>query len=149
MKNPKAPKNILITGASSGIGSALAVEYAKDGVTLLLMGRDENRLRKIAVKCREKGAEAEISVVDVTDRCAMHDAIFDLDNKYPIDLAIANAGISGVSGGAEDPTEEIYNGFNVNVNGVLNTILPAAEKMKERKFGQIAIMSSLDRKSVV
>jgi len=139
----KNPKNILITGASSGIGAALALEYAKNGVTLLLMGRDKNRLREIADKCRKKNANAEISAVDVTNKNAMHDAILELDDKYPIDLIIANAGISGVSGGVEDPIEEIYNGFNVNVYGVLNTILPAAEKMKKRESGQIAIMSSL------
>ncbi|MDA0656963.1 MAG: SDR family NAD(P)-dependent oxidoreductase, partial [Proteobacteria bacterium] len=60
MKTPKntpknAPKSILITGASSGIGAALALAYANSGVTLALTGRNERRLAALAEACRERG----------------------------------------------------------------------------------------------
>ena len=56
----KNPQNIVITGASSGLGAALAVHYAAPGVTLYLHGRNEERLEKTAVSCREQPAPASM-----------------------------------------------------------------------------------------
>ena len=62
------PRSILITGASSGIGRALAREYAAAGVRLTLVGRDAARLEAVAAECRAKGAGVEIGQVDVRDQ---------------------------------------------------------------------------------
>lgn len=138
-------KNILITGASSGIGAALALHYAQEGHFLLLTGRDEGRLQDIADQCRAHGARVEICLVDVTERTAFANWLLQMDQIIPIDLVIANAGISGGTGGAENGSwiASEYKIFDVNVNGVLNTILPLIPRMMERRCGQIAIMSSL------
>jgi NADP-dependent 3-hydroxy acid dehydrogenase YdfG len=64
------PKSILITGASSGIGAALARVYAAPGVKLALGGRDAGRLGRIAADCRTGGAEVDAARVDVTDAAA-------------------------------------------------------------------------------
>ena len=152
----KAPKHILITGASSGIGEALAYEYAGPGVILALTGRNAARLEAVAHKCREDGAEVHQAVLDVTARDMMHKWIYDLDARFEFDLVIANAGISGGTGSVScssntftkntftgEPPEQVRNIFDVNVGGVFNTIDPVLPNMAQRGRGQIAIMSSL------
>ena len=138
---PKNPTSILITGASSGIGAALAVAYAAPGVTLFLSGRDQNRLSETAQVCSEKGAEIFAQTIDVTHRDAMAEWILKSDSQTPLDLVIANAGISGGS----DPqnTDTTRHIFETNVDGVLNALLPIIPQMIARKHGQLALMSSL------
>ena len=135
----RRPRAILVTGASSGLGAALALAYAGPGVELALGGRNRDRLEEIAAQCRERGAGVELRVVDVTDAAAMGAWILEADEAAPLDLVIANAGISG-GGVGGDADRRI---FAVNVGGVLNTVLPAIPPMQSRRRGQIAIISSL------
>ncbi len=135
----KQPHSIAITGASSGIGEALAHEYSGPGVTLALCGRNGDRLRAVAEACRAQGAEAEGSVLDVTDARAMASWIETIDRRAPLDLIIANAGIAAEPG-CGDQTRAI---FEVNLDGVINTVTPALNPMRDRRRGQIAIVSSL------
>jgi short-subunit dehydrogenase len=144
------PKTILITGASSGIGEALAVEYAKHDVFLALSGRDAERLEAIRLRCRNKGATLDARVIDVTDAQAMAAWIAEIEAKRPLDLVIANAGVSAGTGGGRERPEQARKVMAINVDGVMNTVLPAIEAMLTReptrvdnKRGQIAIMSSL------
>src|SRR5258708_33159460 len=67
----KSFHHIVITGASSGIGEALALDYAAPGIALGLTGRDAARLAKVADACRVKGATVRADTVDATDRPAM------------------------------------------------------------------------------
>jgi short-subunit dehydrogenase len=136
--------SILITGASSGLGEALALDYAAPEVTLFLSGRDAGRVEAVAAACRTRGARAEGRVVDVTDHAAMAAWIAACDAAGPLDLVIANAGVAGVADGhAEGVDEEAHHVFPVNIDGVVNTVLPALAPMRRRKRGQIVIMSSL------
>ncbi len=139
----KNPRNIFITGASSGIGEALALYYAKEDVRLYLTGRHPERLEDIVSQCEVKGAVVEGRVLDVTDKGAMAQWIAELE---PLDLVIANAGISGGSGGVMngEPVNQARKIFDVNLTGVLNTIEPSLEGMLNKNHkGQIAIVSSL------
>lgn len=137
-------KHIVITGASSGLGAALALAYAAPGVVLGLMGRDEARLQMMAAACLSKGAEVIIGHVDVVDVAAMQAWLTNFDEQYPIDMLIANAGISGGMGRAKgEATDLVRRIFAVNVDGVLNTLLPIVPRMCNRERGQIAIISSL------
>lgn len=136
------PKHILITGASNGIGAALAKSYADTGVALYLSGRDQTRLTKIAGECAKLGANINIKLIDVTNQQEMREWISSLPH---LDLCIANAGIaigdiSPNDEGYEDVARKI---FDVNLIGVMNTIHPAIDIMKTQSFGQIAITSSL------
>jgi NADP-dependent 3-hydroxy acid dehydrogenase YdfG len=137
------PTAILITGASSGIGAALARAYAAPGVVLALSGRDAARLQDVAEACREAGAQVLAETVNVTDADAMAAWIGTVDGAAPLDLVIANAGVAaGMETGGGD-AGEARRIFRVNVDGVLNTVGPAVAVMGSRGRGQIAIMSSL------
>jgi len=140
------PQTILITGASSGIGAALARHYAAPRVTLLLTGRHNGRLAAIAKECEARGARVVSATIDVCSREPLAAWLLAQDEATPIDLAIANAGISGGTAGrgihGETP-EQVQAIFNVNVGGVLNTVLPLLPRFTARRKGQIALMSSL------
>lgn len=132
---------ILITGASSGIGEALAHHYADEGVTLFLSGRNAERLEMVADECRRRKAEVHTETVDVIDQAAMAVWIDHCDSLHPLDLVIANAGVSGgATANLDTATRAI---FAANIDGVLNTVHPALDHMRARKSGQIAIVSSL------
>lgn len=137
------PGCILITGASSGIGQALALDYAAPGRRLLLTGRDTARLEAVAEACRSRGAEVAAAVIDVTDRQGLADWLLARDGERPVDLAIANAGISAGTGSGGESEDQARAIFAVNLDGVLNTVQPLIPRFVARRRGQIALMSSL------
>ncbi|CAA7622031.1 Uncharacterized oxidoreductase MXAN_5909 [Candidatus Terasakiella magnetica] len=137
------PVSILITGASSGLGAGLAQAYARPGTALFLSGRDAARLEAVAEACRALGAESHTSITDVTDAAAVARWVEASHQRQPLDLVIANAGISGGTFGGAESAEQTRAIFAVNVDGVVNTIMPAIALMREQGRGQVAIMSSL------
>lgn len=139
----KTPRNIIITGASSGLGTALAMEYAKTGNILHLQGRNAGRLNKISESCRVRGATVYPQIIDVVDAISMQNWIQFADSIAPLDLLIANAGISAGTGGNGESSEQIRKIFATNIDGVINSVQPIIPLMQKRKSGQIAIMSSL------
>ena len=120
-----SPRSILITGASSGIGAALARAYAAPGVHLALSGRDAGRLAAIDTEVRRQGATTTPVVLDVTDRAALREWIATVDRTNPIDLVIANAGISPGTSGSTDEAEQVRRIFAINIDGVVDTVLAA------------------------
>jgi short-subunit dehydrogenase len=139
----REPRSIIVTGASSGLGAALAALYAGPGVHLALSGRDAARLAAVSAACRSAGAEVSEATLDVTERAALAAWLEATDRQWPIDLAIANAGISAGTGAGFETPEQIRAIFAVNLDGVLNTILPLLPRMRARRRGQVALMSSL------
>ncbi|MGH1376011.1 MAG: SDR family NAD(P)-dependent oxidoreductase [Alphaproteobacteria bacterium] len=139
------PKTIIITGASSGIGQELAKYYAQKGITLGLIGRNQTRLDQTATICREQGAHVITKIIDVRKREELITWMKTIDDQYPVDLLIANAGISAGTGNnttSESP-EQIHAIFDINLYGVLNTIEALQARMIERGHGQIALLGSL------
>lgn len=135
--------SILITGGSSGIGRALATELAKPGVRITLTGRDQNRLNDAVQACRAKGADVEGHVLDVTDSHALAQLIDAADKARPLDLVIANAGISGGAGSDAKDADQTQRIIDINITGVINTVLPAVDAMRTHGRGRIGIVSSL------
>lgn len=142
------PESILVTGASSGIGKALALHYAAPEVTLFISGRDQERLDAVANQCREAGATVSAWVGDVTDTTGMRDWILSCDDECPLNLVIANAGVALGAAEVKGLHQAAVDSFHINVNGVFNTVHPALEIMSQRrpypvKDAQVAVMSSV------
>ena len=137
-------RSIILTGASSGIGEALALKYAQQGHVLWLNGRNAERLKDVAARCRELGAEVHADTVDVTELDNMQQWITAAAEPRGIDLVVANAGISGGASGIGDEDEtQVRDIFAVNLAGVLNTLLPALPIMQRQGHGHLALMSSI------
>ena len=124
-------KNILLTGASSGIGEALALYYAKQPETenIFICGRNQQRLQAVKEVCEKAGtAKIHARILDVTNRPAMERWINEAEQTAPLNLVFANAGVATL----EETPENIFNTFNINVMGVVNTVTPAVEIYKKR-----------------
>lgn len=134
--------NILISGASSGIGAALARAYAAPGTQLMLWGRDRARLASVAEDCRARGADTATSCFDLTDLAQLHAA---LEAAGDIDIAIFNAGLGGSL-----PHDKIsQDGALAARMATVNFTAPVvganvvAEKMGPRGGGRIVLIGSV------
>jgi short-subunit dehydrogenase len=139
-------RRVAITGASSGLGQALALACARPGATLQLAARSAERLAGVAAACRAAGAEVTETLLDVRDAAAAGEWIAAMPG---LDLLIANAGVSGGTGGGSEPAAQIRAIFDTNVTGVLNTALPAMAAMAAQPpgpdglRGRIAVIASV------
>lgn len=135
--------NTLITGASSGIGAALAEACARRGDTLFLCARNMARLGTVAAQCSALGAAGvHVRVVDVRDEELTRNWLEDCEKAAPIERVFANAGV----GTGVESEENVRTTFATNVNGCLNVVLPAIEIFRRRKSSarkQILITASI------
>lgn len=138
-------KIVFLTGASSGIGEALAVDIAKRGAILGLLARREELLRELAEKCEAVGGKARVFACDVVDAIAVRDAADVLRDEFgKIDILIANAGI----GGNNKETQMLQPAavkkvIDINLIGAVNSIHAVLPEMLERGSGQLVAISSL------
>lgn len=141
----KTPRCILITGATGGIGGALAPAYAAPGVTLILQGRRLDRLEEMAEQCRAAGARVILHALDVRDLDALREWISRISDTEQPDLIIVGAGLNTSTGAnAEGEVWELSEALiEVNVLAAIATVQSALPAMRARKQGQIALFSSL------
>lgn len=143
------PRVILITGANSGIGAALAATYAKPGNTLYLVARDMDRLNSVAATCSKDGATASVHAIDLAADDA-RDRMVKLVNEIAgrhggIDMVAVVAGTVSINEPNSTGWDENFAEYIVQLNvlGAIKTVFPAWEKMKQRKKGKIVLLSSI------
>jgi short-subunit dehydrogenase len=139
------PLCIVVTGASSGLGAALARAYAAPERVLGLIGRNAGRLEAVADSCRQCGAAVETAVLDVADPAAVSTWMLTFDTKSPVDLLIANAGISAGTrpDGSREGLGAAREVVRINLLGVINSVESLLPRMLERHSGQIAVVASM------
>lgn len=144
-RTQSTPATILITGATGGIGAALARAFATPGRTLILHGRDAVRLASICEECRERGAHVLSLTFDLRETDAVIAALRAVSEQESIDLAIVNAGVTQTIGDGEqvESLEAARGVLGVNLDGALATVAGVLPAMRRRGRGQIALMSSL------
>lgn len=132
---------VFITGASSGIGAALAHEYARLGAIVALTARREDLLQKLA---SELSCQTAIYPLDVRDVAALKNAMADFTQKFGLpDIIIANAGVSHGTLTEEEDLEVCQTIFDINVMGMINTFHPFIKPMKQRKSGVLVGIASV------
>jgi short-subunit dehydrogenase len=143
------PRTILITGASSGVGAALALAhaqaYARFGVTLLLWGRDEARLEETASQCRAYGATVATQSFDLRDAAGFVAKLSAADAQMPIELAIFNAGLGGTIAKGEfaEAPQTAQAIAEVNFVAPVAGASMLAGAMAKRGRGQIVLVGSI------
>ena len=137
-------KKVFITGASSGIGKALALAYAKRGYSVGLTARREEILQDVAQACEKLGGIPFVYQLDVQDaeKCKSVADQFMAD-AGSIDIAIANAGIGGDDGLFSGDSNQINTILNTNILGVTNTLMPFIPAMKAQNSGALVCISSV------
>jgi len=139
-----ANKVVLITGASSGIGRALALELARRGAAVGLLARREDLLQEVVKEIAGHGGKASALPADVTDANAVRATVSALQSEFgPIDLLIANAGVGATIAGGKLEPEGVAKVFDVNVIGVVSSVTAVIPQMIERGRGHLAVISSL------
>ncbi|MDQ3634002.1 MAG: SDR family NAD(P)-dependent oxidoreductase [Acidobacteriota bacterium] len=138
-------KVILLTGASSGIGEALAFSMAERGAVLGLVARREKLLKPIKEKIEANGGTARYFVCDVMENEKLFEAAESLRNEFgKIDIMIANAGIGGNNTETRNlEPDAVAKVININLLGAVNSVAAVLPEMLEKKSGQLVAVSSL------
>ncbi|PYS90631.1 MAG: hypothetical protein DMF64_14610 [Acidobacteria bacterium] len=135
---------VLITGASSGIGHALAVELARRGAAVGLLARRLEPLQEIVREIEATGGRALALPADVTDQDAVRTAAESLRARFgQVDVLIANAGVGGRIGNAEFDAQDVADVLKINVVGAANSVAAVLPEMRARGRGQLVAISSL------
>jgi short-subunit dehydrogenase len=137
--------NVIITGASSGLGRALALWFATRGARVYAAARREKQLASLKAEAAS-GPGAVVPVpLDVSDTGAVESTLLALDGATPggIDLVVANAGLGAMSTGRQGEWPAVERMLRVNVLGATATLTALAPRMRERQRGHLVGISSL------
>ncbi|TDJ64086.1 MAG: SDR family oxidoreductase [Proteobacteria bacterium] len=136
-------KTALITGASRGIGRAIAEAYAREGANVVLNARDPGRLEEAAASLRDTYDVAVTAYAcDVSQRAAVDDMIVAVERTGQIDILVNNAGIHKSARFVDYSFEDFKNIMEVNVYSVFHVTQAALPKMIERQAGRIINIGS-------
>ena len=141
MSQSLAGKAVLVTGASSGIGRAIARRFAAEGAELALVARSTDRMEALAA---EIGGKPHIVTADLTDPAAVERMVADTEGRLgQIDVLVANAGIYVPGLAAEGDPDAWDRMIALNVNSVFRAVHAVLPGMIARRSGDILVMSSI------
>ncbi|WP_257454071.1 SDR family NAD(P)-dependent oxidoreductase [Archangium lipolyticum] len=145
MERQPSPTFALVTGASRGIGAAIAEVLAENGFRLALWGRDEEALSRLEKKLTSSGAQARSFICDVADEAAVNAALARLETSMGVPgVIVNNAGYGGPFHRVDQVSTEEWNTlFGVNVDGVRHFCQWALPRMKAGGYGRIVNISSI------
>ena len=139
-------KTALITGASRGIGRAIAIELARLGADVALVGRNLQALQESAAACANArvGATAELFIADAADRDAIERIVGEVAARFGrLDCAVANAGQSVDALLLRLKTETINQMLDVNLKSAFYLCAAAAKPMMKQRAGSIVLLTSI------
>lgn len=137
-------KTIWITGASSGIGKAVALEISQENASLILSGRNEKALKEVAARCQKNGSTARIIPFDLgNERSVKEAAQRVLSENIKIDALYQFGGISQRSFASETPIHVDRKIFDINYFGTITLTKAVLPQMIENGGGHIAVTSSI------
>lgn len=138
------PKSVLITGATDGLGKALALLLAERGYRVFAAGRSPEKLARLDGIAREKNLALESIELDVCSDSSVQSAIQTVLGKTgAIDVLVNNAGVNYTASVEDLSMEDWRAQFETNVFGVLRVTRAVLPRMRERRGGRILMMSSL------
>ena len=144
MKYDWGEKVVIVTGASSGIGRALAIELGRRGARLGLTARRAEELLRVAEEVERAGGEALALPCDVRDPEAMKEAAARVRERWGrVDVLVANAGMSSTTAATQLNAGEVGDVITVNVLGVVNSVAAVLPDMLQRGSGHLVAISSL------
>jgi short-subunit dehydrogenase len=139
-----AAKTVLITGASSGLGLALARIFAAENANLVLVSRSEEKLNAAAASLAVPAERVLVAAADVTRRAQVDAAVASGIERFGgIDLLISNAGLNVLGPFADLPAEEAKRVFDINFLGAFHIVQAALHSLRKRPGSQIVLVSSI------
>jgi len=136
-------RSIVITGAGSGLGRALALRYARDGWRVGVLDRDAERAEAVAVEVEADGGASLALACDVTDPAALEEAASTVVSAWGgPDVLVANAGVAASGTLVDTPMEDWRWVFEVNVFGVVGTCRAFLPAMQRRRAGHVVAVAS-------
>ncbi len=139
------PRNVLVTGASSGLGRALSLWFARRGARVWAAARRSELLETLAADASARPGTIVPLALDVSDVAAIRRVLPEVDAgaEGGLDVVIANAGLGGEANPRKDTWEKVERMIQVNVTGAAATLATLAPRMAERGRGHLVGMSSL------
>ncbi len=130
----------VVTGAGSGIGQAIAVEFVRAGATVYLLDRDLDAATRVAASL---GPRTRAVHCDVTDADSVHSAFADVLTAGPVDILVNNAGVAHIGTVASTTLEDFERLFRVNVQGVFLCTKAVIESMVHQQRGVVINIASV------
>ncbi len=137
-------RRVLITGASSGIGKATALAFAKAGINLALVSRSQEKLEAVASAARQAGVEVKVYALDLAEIGVVQEKIRAIAADFgAIDILINNAGMGYTGALSETPLADWQEVINLNLTSVFQCILGVLPMMRDRGSGTIINVASI------
>lgn len=144
MPNPETSPVVLVTGASSGIGRATALEWASRGAALVLCARSSDALEQVRARCEDAGGRAVVARTDVTDADQVDAAVRHARTTFGrLDIAVSVAGVTSYGTHVETSAEAFERVVAVNLLGPANLARSALAGFREDNHGTLVVVGSL------